>query len=117
MPRVTPISTLWLWRGISGHSVTFASLFASVLLGFSISKGFHHYLAWLGLGWIYVLIVPVLVFRFLANSESRWIPDAGRRRSIALGILLGSIAVSWGLGWIRERESGHALPTKHAAVP
>lgn len=117
MPRLTPISALWLWRGLSGHSVTFAALFASFVLGFSISKGFHHYLSWMGLSWIYVLIVPVLMFRILANAESKWIRDPRRRRSIALGILLGSIALSSALGWMRSKEREHGPQATKTAAP
>jgi hypothetical protein len=91
---LTPISTLWFWRGLSGHSITFASLFASVLLGFSISRELHHFLGWLGFHWIWVLVLPVLIFKALSKSEAKWIPDPRRRRSIALGILLGSFAVA-----------------------
>jgi threonine/homoserine efflux transporter RhtA len=104
MARLNPISTLWFWRGLTGHSVTFATLFASVLLGFSISKGLHHLLGWFGFHWLYVLIIPILLFKVLARAEVHWIPDPDRRRSLALGILLGSIALSASISWIRSRD-------------
>jgi hypothetical protein len=104
MVRLNPISTLWLWRGLTGHSVTFASLFASVILGFSASKGLRHLLGWFGFHWLYVLILPILFFNALARAEVRWIPDPTRRRTLALGILLGSIALSTSIGWLRSRE-------------
>lgn len=105
MARISPISTLWFWRGLTGHSVTFATLFASVLLGFSISKGLHHLLGWFGFHWLYVLIIPILLFRVLARAEVHWIPDPARRRTLALGILLSSIALSASIGWIRSQEA------------
>jgi hypothetical protein len=104
MTRLSPVSTLWFWRGLAGHSVTFAALFASVILGFSISKGLHHLLGWMGFHWLYVLIIPILFFKVLAQAEVRWIPDPGRRRSIALGILIGSIALSTSISWFRSKE-------------
>lgn len=115
MARLNPISTLWFWRGLAGHSVTFATLFASALLGFSISKGLHHLLGWFGFHWLYVLIIPILLFKVLARAEVRWIPDPGRRRSLALGILLGSIAVSSAIGWVRARERPDPAGTRSAA--
>jgi hypothetical protein len=102
MARLNPISTLWFWRGLSGHSVTFAALFASVLLGFSISAGLHHLLGWLGFHWFYVLIIPILFFKALAQAEGRFIPDPARRRTIALSILVGSILLSGSISWIRS---------------
>src|SRR5665213_2556379 len=105
MGRLTPISTLWFWRGLSGHSVTFASLFASVILGFSISKGMHHVLGVLGFGWVYVILIPILIFKLLSRGEARWFPDPKRRRTIALGILFGSLAISLGLRWLQSREA------------
>lgn len=112
MARLTPISTLWFWRGLSGHSVTFASLFASVILGFSISKGMHHVLGVLGFGWVYVILIPILIFKLLAKAEARWIPDPKRRRTIALGILLGSLALSSGLRWLQSREALAGTPAR-----
>jgi hypothetical protein len=114
MGRLTPISTLWFWRGLSGHSVTFASLFASVILGFSISKGMHHVLGVLGFGWVYVILIPILIFKLLAKSEARWIPDPKRRRTIALGILFGSLALSSGMRWLRSREAPDSPPARES---
>jgi hypothetical protein len=114
MARLTPISTLWFWRGLSGHSITFASLFASVILGFSISKGAHHLLGALGFGWVYVILIPILIFKLLARSESRWIPDPKRRRTIALGILFGSLAISSGLRWLQSKEALDKTPARES---
>jgi hypothetical protein len=113
--RLTPISTLWFWRGLSGHSITFASLFASVLLGFSISREVHHFLAWLGFHWLWVLVLPVLIFKALSNAEAKWIPDSKRRRSIALGILIGSLAVASTISYFHKRTI-EAPPVRRQAV-
>lgn len=107
MARLTPVSALWFWRGLTGHSITFATLFASVLLGFSISRELHHYLAFLGFNLLYVILIPVLIFKLLAKAETIWIPDPKRRRQIALGILLGSLAVSLGIGYLHARWQEH----------
>jgi len=104
MRSLTPISTLWFWRGLTGHSVTFAALFGSLLLGFSISKGVHHLLSALGFHWLYVLLLPILLFRMMAKAETRWITDEKRRRTIALAILLGSIVLSSAIGWLRAKN-------------
>jgi hypothetical protein len=103
MARLSPISALWFWRGLSGHSITFASLFASVLLGFSISRKLHHFLSSLGFHWIYVILLPILIFKMMAKAEATWIPDPRRRRSIALGILVGSMALSWAISYLHSR--------------
>jgi phosphoglycerol transferase MdoB-like AlkP superfamily enzyme len=103
MGRLNPISALWFWRGLKGYSITFASLFASVLLGFSISGELHHYLAFLGLNWIFVILIPVLIFKQLAKAEGKWIPDPKRRRSIARGILVGSIAVTLTISYVHSK--------------
>ncbi len=114
MVRSNPLSALWFWRGLSGHSVTFATLFASVILGFSISTGLHHLLGWFGFHWLYVLIIPVLLFKVLARAETHIIPDPGRRRAIALSILLGSIALALAISRIRSREGSRPPAAERA---
>jgi hypothetical protein len=65
----------------------------------------HHALGFLGFGWVYVILIPILIFKILARAETRWIPDPKRRRTIALGILLGSLALSSGIRWLRSRQA------------
>ena len=92
----------WFWRGLRGHSVTFAALFASVVLGISIAGGLGRLLASLGVHWLYVLILPALLFRWLAGKEAGWLPDEKRRRVIARSILFGSVALAILINQIRH---------------
>lgn len=91
----------WFWRGLRGHSVTFSLLFASFLLGVSLSGGVKHLLALLGVHWLYVLILPVVLFSWLNSLEPRWIPDEARRRRIARATLFGSIVLAIVINQIR----------------
>lgn len=84
----------WFWRGLRGHSVTFSLLFASFLLGVSLSGGIQRLLALLGVHWLYVLILPIALFAWLNAREPRWIPDEARRRRIARTLLFGSILLA-----------------------
>ena len=55
---MNPISAVaWSWRVLRGHSVTFAGLFASAILGVSLLAGFKHLLVRLGAPW-YVWLSP-----------------------------------------------------------
>jgi hypothetical protein len=92
----------WFWRGLRGHSVTFSLLFASFVLGLSISGGLKHLLASLGLHWLYVLILPVAFFTWMNSQEQRWLPDEKRRRRIARALLFGSIVLAIVINQIRH---------------
>jgi len=88
--RVNIFVVSWFWRGLRGHSVTFSLLFASFVLGASISGGVKKLLAVLGVHWLYVLILPVVFFTWLNSQEPKWLPDEARRRRIARALLFGS---------------------------
>lgn len=92
----------WFWRGLRGHSVTFSALFASFVLGLSITGGVKHLLAALGVHWLYVLIVPVVFFTWMNAQEPKWLPDEKRRRQIARGLLFGSIVLAVIINQIRH---------------
>lgn len=85
---------MWLWRGLQGRSITFATLFACVVLGVPLIRAVHHGLSALGLPWLAVLLVPFLLFRWLSDQEARWIPNARRRHVIALVVIFGSTLLS-----------------------
>ena len=87
---MTPISWLWFWRGLRGYSVTFAALFATVVLGASVLRPIHRLLRSFGFSWLAVLLLPIILFRLLAQHEAAWIPDPRKRRIYALSLLLGS---------------------------
>ena len=92
----------WFWRGVRGHSVTFAALFASFVLGLSIAGGLGRLLASLGVHWLYVLILPAVIFAWLNHNEPRWIPALRRRKLIARGLILGSALLAIVINQIRH---------------
>jgi hypothetical protein len=96
------VNPLWLWRGLKGNSVTFAALFASVLLGWSIAGGFKHLLASLGVHWLYVVLIPIFLFSWLSRMELRWLPDERQRKLWARCLIIGSIAVAVLIAWLRR---------------
>jgi hypothetical protein len=89
-----PFAISWFWRGLKGHSVTFAVLFASLLLGWSVSSELSHLLTRLGVHWLYVMIIPGVLFVWLAKHEDRFIRDESRRKLYARGLIVGSILVA-----------------------
>ena len=96
------VNPLWLWRGLKGNSVTFALLFASVLLGASISGGFHHLLAAFGVHWLYVILIPIFLFSWLSKKEPLWLPDEGKRKLWARSLIAGSIILAIVINQIRH---------------
>ncbi len=116
---VNPIALSWFWRGLKGHSITFAALFASVLLGASISGGLHYLLAALGIHWLYVIILPVLLFSWLNKKEPQWFPDQARRRMIARSLLFGSLLIALLVGHFRPAQPADdtSPPTSEPAAP
>lgn len=111
---MTPGAIVWFWRGLRGHSVTFAALFASVLLGASIAGLLHRLLNALGVHWLFVLILPAVLFGWLARREAIWIPDERRRRMIARSLLLGSIGLAILLASLRPAR--HSAPADPATA-
>jgi hypothetical protein len=91
---VNPFAISWLWRGLKGNSVTFAALFASVLLGWSILGEVRHLLTRMGFHWLYAMILPALFFMWLAKREDRFIPDEARRKLYARGLIVGAILLA-----------------------
>jgi hypothetical protein len=87
---VNPSALSWLWRGFRGNSVTFAALFASLLLGASIAGGFQKLLSSLGVHWLYVLLIPIFLFSWLSRKELQWLPDEGKRKLWARSLIAGS---------------------------
>lgn len=91
---VNPSLLSWLWRGLKGNSVTFAALFASLLLGASIAGGFQKLLAALGVHWLYVVLIPIFLFSWLSRKELQWLPDERTRKLWARGLIAGSIVLA-----------------------
>ena len=92
----------WFLKGLRGNSVTFALLFASCLVGFSLSHLIHVVLEKLGVHWLYVMILPVVFFTGLAKREDRIMPDEAKRKLYARGLIAGSILLALLLAWIRK---------------
>lgn len=91
---INPFALTWLWKGFKGKSVTFALLFASLLLGLSLAHGVKVALTRLGVHWLYVLIIPMILFPWLAKHEDRFIPDETKRKLYARGLIAGSIVLA-----------------------
>jgi len=96
------VNPFWLWRGLKGNSITFAALFASVLVGASIAGGFQHLLSALGVHWLYVILVPIFLFSWLAKKEPVWFPDEAKRRLYARCLIAGSILFAVLVVWLRH---------------
>ena len=92
----------WFLKGLRGNSVTFALLFASFAVGLSLSQLIHAILVKLGVHWLYVMILPVVLFTWLARREDRIIPDEGKRKLWARGLIIGSIVLALLIGWLRK---------------
>jgi len=99
---VNPFAISWLWRGFKGRSVTFALLFASFVLGWSLSHGVNVLLTRLGVHWLYALIIPAGFFMWLAKREDQIIPDEAKRTLYARGLIAGSIILAIVINQIRH---------------
>ncbi len=89
---MNPFSALsWLWKALLGRSVTFATLFALTLAGFSILAWIREGLRAAGASWLVLLLLPTLLLAVLAKKEVDWIPDEDVRRRWARGLIFGSI--------------------------
>jgi hypothetical protein len=99
---VNPSGISWLWRGFKGNSVTFALLFACLVLGWSVTGSLWFFLRQHGVHWLFALVVPGLCFSWLAKHENRIIPEEGKRKLWARGLIVGSILVALVIAWIRK---------------
>jgi hypothetical protein len=99
---VNPFAISWLWRGFKGNSVTFALLFASFLVGLSLSHYVKLGLTRLGVHWLYVMILPVVFFSWLAKREERLIPDEAKRKLWARSLIAGSIVLAIVINQLRH---------------
>jgi len=101
-PAVNIFAVNWFIKGLRGNSVTFALLFASFVVGYSLSQLIHAILEKLGVHWLYVMILPVVFFTWLAKREDRIMPDESQRKRWARGLIAGSILLAMLVGWIRK---------------
>ncbi len=98
---VNPFALRWLWRGFKGKSVTFALLFACFVLGWSVTGSVGHLLQRSGVHWLFALLIPVLFFSMLAKLEDRVIPDEGKRKLYARGLILISLLLAIGIAKLK----------------
>lgn len=91
---MNPFALGWFWQGLRGHSITFSALFASLVLGVSIAGGVGRLLSSLGVHWLYVIILPAVLFWWLNRKEAQWVPDLRMRKWIARSLLFGSIVAA-----------------------
>jgi hypothetical protein len=92
---VNPITAFsWSWKALRWRSVTFAALFASTLLGFSVMHALRTGLGAVGLGWFGILILPTVLVAIVARKEREWITDEAQRRRWSRGLIFGSIAIA-----------------------
>lgn len=99
---INPFALSWLWRGFKGKSVTFALLFASLLLGASLAQAFSTLLTRLGVHWLYVMIFSALFFPWLAKREPQFIPDENKRKLYARSLIIGAIVLAIVINQIRH---------------
>lgn len=99
---VNPFAFSWLWRGLRGNSVTFSLLFATTLLGLSLSHYVKLVLTKLGVHWLYVLIIPVFFFSWLAKREEGWVADERQRKLWARSLIAGSILLAMLIHALRQ---------------
>ncbi len=92
----------WLIKGLRGNSVTFAALFASFVLGASLSHYLNALLTRVGVHWLYALILPACFFIWLSKREDRVIADERKRRLWARSLIGGSILLALLIAWIRR---------------
>jgi len=98
---VNPFAIGWLWRGFKGNSVTFALLFASFVVGLSLSHYVNVLLTRLGVHWLYAMLIPAFFFMWLAKREERFIPDEGKRKLWARALIAGSILLALLIAWLK----------------
>ncbi len=99
---VNPFAISWLWRGFKGRSVTFALLFASFMLGWSLSHAVNVLLTRLGVHWLYALMLPAFFFMWLAKREDRLFPDEAKRTLYARSLIAGAIILAIIIAWLRN---------------
>lgn len=92
----------WFWKGLRGHSITFSALFASFVIGWSVADLIRLALARLGLHWLFVFVLPIVLFGWLSAREVQWVPEQDRRRVIARSLLFGSLALAVVINQIRH---------------
>lgn len=100
------LDPLALWKALRHFSLTFAVVFASTLLGVSVTTLLKKILGTLPLPWLVLWLAPMIVIALVARHEAQWLPDDAVRRRLARRIVLGAIGAWIALmilrAWLRE---------------
>lgn len=112
--------TSWLWKALRGQSVTFAALFALSLLGLSVVRVLRHMLGALGVPWLALIVLPVVIFGYIAKREKDWMPDEAQRRRWSRNLVFGAVGISVVLALLtpkRPEENGTAASESPSSAP
>lgn len=90
---INPFDIPSLWKALRNFSLTFSIVFASALLGLSVTRLLRKALGELSLHWIFLWIIPMLLIGFLAKHEHRIIRNPAFRRQMAVVLLVGAVMV------------------------
>jgi hypothetical protein len=52
--------------------------------------------------WVFALVLPGLLFSWLAKREEKWLPDEAVRKRWARGLILGSLALAIVIALVRR---------------
>jgi polyferredoxin len=115
---MNPFSLRLLWKAIRGRSLTFALLFATVLLGYSgfgLMKSLFLAIPVLPVWMAYVL--PFVVIGLLARFEPRLLPDPRRRAILSFGVVGLSIALTYSVWRWEQAVTPEPPPATEAPEP
>lgn len=104
-----------LWKALRHFSLTFAVVFASTLLGASVTSLLSRLLGALSLPWLVLWLVPIVVVAMVAKREARWFPDEKMRQRLAQRIVVGSILLWAGWVFVRSRYGDDEPPPSQTA--
>jgi hypothetical protein len=90
---INPFDLPSLWKAVRNFSLTFAVVFASGLLGFSVTGLLRRALGELSLPWLLLWLLPTVLIAVIARYESRIIRNPVLRRQIAVVVLLAAVGV------------------------
>jgi len=105
-----------LWKALRHFSLTASVIFASTLLGASVTALLGKLLGRLSLPWLVLWLAPIAIVAMVAKREAQWLPDEKLRRRIARRIVLGAL-VLWGGLFVARRKLGPEEPPGATTPP
>lgn len=115
---MNPFSLRLLWKAIRGRSLTFALLFAMVLLGYSgfgLMKSLFLAIPVLPVWMAYVL--PLVIIGLIARFEPRLLPDPRRRAILSFGVVFFSIGLAYIVWRWEQAVQAEPPPSAETAAP